>query len=459
MTSDRIQRRTDLPPGDARRPSNRYVLYERDDLHRPYAVEVVTGAWDDALLECPDRSVADVRILQLETGAAPADLPRWLRVLAPAPGAYASQSSSADQEMHRLAEDLWPWSPHYREPGPSLSEFLSAAASAVQYPAPSPAEVAQQTALLAQFAAGRPPPLDRVATLRADALERWLLLAFGDPDELAIAILLERIADSGDGEAIDELRFLHDADVPELYAELYHDRGALLDQASPWRFFDAASFGPAIAATRAWRSRYRLAYDAHYRSMIARAGRTEPAIQQASAMCDALRRLDGIPTLGAPIGEQAIACVDAAVSAIRTLPERPDPATPRTAGVRLGEEWPAFAQLDEAIRNVNTTLERKWGRPAAQASKRLLTRSTTSALAPLLLTFLASRPADMSEVLDDRLAHRIEEVLTREETLLSDLAQRYPVVTFQNLDEAVEEFRAALGVTLAAAADGQVRLV
>lgn len=65
----------------------------------------------------------------------------------------------------------------------------------------------------------------------------------------------------------------------------------------------------------------------------------------------------------------------------------------------------------------------------------------------------------MSEVLDDRLAHRIEEVLTREETLLSDLAQRYPVVTFQNLDEAVEEFRAALGVTLAAAADGQVRLV
>ena len=447
----------------------RRVVYERDEHGSPYAVEVVeVERWNDILLEPPDPEAADARIVRLRAGEPPSELPRWLgveHVPGAGPTARRVAEPPAPYETAELGQRLWPWSPTYRGPGASLGEFLSAGAAALQHPQPVPAEPRRRLELLASFAADRPPRLTPIATLRGEALERWLRQVFGTPERLSDALLLERIAGAASDEArevVAVLRFLREAEVPAAlaeHAELAVDRRVLLEQASPWRFLEGASFAGPLSAFRAWRGRYRLAYDRHYRAVLGRASELGRVLRGAAPTARAVERFDGVPALGPPRGERALAAYREAEQALGELPADPEAGAARTAGVTLGLDPPLFAAVPEAVGGLQRVLEAQRSRLASEAVSAVLARPGVPALDRLLQAIAASDLDGVERVLTDDLAAHIEELLRAgRESPLAEVAARLPRVTAESLEEAVAAFRAVLEDAVAAAPGGVVVL-
>jgi hypothetical protein len=447
--------------------TTRFVIYERDEHGSPYAVEIVEAErWHHSLLEPPPAEQADVRVVWLRRRdeSVPRELPGWLAVeVRERRAAEASAPYTAASDVARTAGGaLWPWSPHRREPGASLAEFLSAGASAVRHPDPSPADARRQLELLSDFAQARPPPLAQVSALRADALERWLHYAFGKPERFAEALLLERIADAAPAEVQEALRFLAGADVPDdkpEYSELAIDRRVLREQASPWRFFEGAPFAGALSAVQAWRRRYRLAYDTHYHSVLVRARELRDELEATRPAASSLERLDCVGALGPPAGEQALAAYEASVAALEALPAEPDPQLPCTAGVTLAQDPAVCAEAKEAVEEVRRALEVQRQRLASSAVRLVLEREGVPALDRLLQAIAASDVEGIERVLDERLAAHIDRLLTdATDSPLSRLAARHPTVTGATLDEAVADFRELLVASIAAAEGGRAVL-
>ena len=453
--------------------SARHVIHERDEHGAPYAVEVVDAQrWDSAFLEPPPVELADVRVVRLAGGAPPADLPRWLavqvpgrRVADPTARYAAAAPAGPDAETPAVGRALWPWSPYYREPGAGLTEFLAAGAAALRHPDPAPTETRRQLELIADFTRGREPPLAQLATLRAEALERWLRYSFGQPDRFAEALLLERIRDEAPDEVSevhDALRFLAEAVVPDdapEHAELAVDRRVLREQASPWRYFDGVPFAGPLAAMQAWRRRYRLAYEAHYRAMTRRAAELREQLELTSAAAASLERLDGIRALGEPVGGDALESYAGAVAALDALPAEPEPREARTAGVTLGRAPAMFAQATAAGEAIGRALELQRRRLASRAVRIVLERQGVPALDRLLQAITASDVDGIERVLDERLAAHIDRLLAdAAESPFSQLAARHPAVTAATLDQAVASFRELLEESIAAADDGRAVL-
>ena len=473
------------------RASTGYVLYERDESGAAFAVEVVEAdRWDGALLDPPRPERADARIVRLRDGEPPDDLPRWLSVEAggveaggveaggagvaveTAGGLRESSSEytpgsggghSAEAATRSVAQGLWPWSPYHRRLAASFDEFIAAGAAALRHPRPVPAERRRQCALISAFAEGRPSPIAELATLNGEALERWLALAFADPDAFADALLLERIEAEGDAETAALLRFLREAEVPaeaHAHTELAVDRRVLLEQASPWRYVEAGgSFESAVAAVRAWMRRYRSAYDEHYRAMVLRAEEVRAALALAAPAAAALQQLDGIRSLGPPVGEGALERHRAAEAALVVLPAEPDGEAARTAGVTLGREPAACAEARSASNAVRRALDVQRGRLASETVRLVLSHPGVPALERLLQAIAVSDVDAIERVLDDALAAHIEALLEQaSRSPLAELVQRYPQVTASNAGEVVETFSSLLQRALDASQDGRVSL-
>ena len=402
-----------------------HVIYERDEYGAPYAVEVVdTQRWDDAFVQPPPVELADVRLVRLAGGAPPADLPRWLavqvpgrRVADPAAGYAAAAPAGPYAETPAVGRALWPWSPYYREPGAGLTEFLAAGAAALRHPDPAPTETRRQLELIADFTRGREPPLAQLATLRAEALERWLRYSFGQPDRFAEALLLERIRDEAPDEVSevhDALHFLAEAVVPDdapQHAELAVDRRVLREQASPWRYFDGVPFAGPLAAMQAWRRRYRLAYAKDYRAVLIRAERLSAELERGAIAGAALARLNSLRALGPPVGTAALVDFDFAAAMLTDLPQEPDPMAPLTANIRLGEDPSAFHALRAATEAVNAALDIQRRRLASEVTSRILARPGVSDRDRFVEAMVASGIDAIERVLDDQLTGHIERLL------------------------------------------------
>lgn len=454
-------------------PPLRSLIYARDEHGSPYAVEIVEAArWDAALLTPPDPADADARVVRLRRGTAPAELPRWLHVerstrerkIAETPGGYGSDDAdSADPPSAAagIGASLWPWSPTFRGPGPSLAEFLAAGAAAIRHPDPAPAERRRRRELLADFATSRPSPLAEIAALEGDALERWLRVHFGVPERLADELLLARMEEA-EPDVAGILRFLRDAEVPPAlaaHAELAIDRRVLLEQASPWRYFDGLAFQGALSAVQAWRRRYRIAYDAHYRNVLTRAAEIRAELQHTRPAAETLRRLDALDALGKPVGQEARVAFELALQALETLPDGPDPEQARTAGVTLGIEPPVFAHVNEVADEIHAALEVQRRRLASTTVRAILAREGIPALDRLLQAIAASELDALERVLDDDLAAHIGQLLVAAETSpLARLAERHPIVTADEVDAVIESLRELLVAGVTAAPDGRVVL-
>lgn len=420
------------------RAAERTVVVMRDEFGAPFAVEVVDAAgWRAEFAEPPAPERADVRIVQLRRGRAPAVLPPWLHVEARAERvaeqarAYTAGSASAGEanEASRvIGERLWRASTRYRAPGRPLSEFLAAGALAVRYPRPAPTGGTRQRADLEAFARGRGGALGVIATVRGDALERWLCYAFGTPDGLADAVLLARIDDlgavGGAGVVLAALRYLREAEVDArgategFLSELSWDRRALLEQASPWRYLElvargsaGAGFAPALAAVRAWRVRYRFAYRTHYATVRREAAEAVRGLDAARGAAEALRRLDAVRALGQPVGGGALDAFEAARAELVALPPEPDSEAARTAGVTLGAPLSGVAQARAAVESVRAALEVQRARLASRTAELVLAREEVPALDRLLQVFAAGELEGLERVLDARVAGHIEALL------------------------------------------------
>ena len=455
-----------------------YVIYDRDEFGAPFAIEIVEARrWSRALLDPPPPERADTRIVTLLENAPPAGLPRWLHVETPAlrvaevaaryearNGQRAPARRRRDRSALARGRALWPWSPHHRPPAASLDGFLAAGAAALRHPAPVPAGREERLALISELVAGRPAPFAPLATLQADALERWLAYAFRDPDAFADALLLERIESSGDGDAgetVAALRFLREAEVAggsSEYAELLIDRRALLEQASPWRYVEGAPFAGALAAVQAWVGRYRQAYRSHYRAVVARADEVRSALRAAEPAATALGRLDDVSALGPPAGEQALDQYRAA-AALDAFPQEPDLDAARTASVTLGREPALFGEAVAAASAVRRALDVQRRRLASSTVRMVLARPGVAALDRLLQAIGASDVEAIEHVLDDALAAHIEALLAAAaESPLAQLAARHPEVTAETLNDVTETFRALLRAAVAASEEQRVSL-
>ncbi len=417
------------------RAGERAVVVVRDKFGAPFAVEVVEAAsWREEFAEPPAPERADVRIVRLRRGRAPAVLPSWLHVetrsarvaeVAPAYEVAAEATGRVAGDDVAIAERLWRASTRYREPGPPLAEFLAAGAVAATYPQAAPTGTVRRRAAVDALVAGRGGVLGVVATVEGDACERWLRYAFGVPDRFAEAVLLARLDDAGAVEVTSALRFLRDAEVDAhdasegVLVELMWDRRALLEQASPWRYFEhvgpghagTGPFASAVASIRAWRGRYRVAYAAHYAGVQRAAGEARRALDAASGAADALRRLDALRALGAPVGVAPLAAFVAARAGLASLPLEPAADAARTAEVTLGSPLPLVAQASEAIDAVRAALEQQRARLASRAAHMVLAREEVPALDRLLQVIAASNLSGIERVLDARLAEHIEALL------------------------------------------------
>lgn len=418
------------------------VVYARDGHGALYAIEVVEAdGWDDRFLVAPALPAVIPAVMpawlhvERATGSAPH---RVVHRVAEAAAAYAAGAASAEEVEDVVGASLWPWSPYHRAAGAALSEFIAAGAVAVRHPQPVPADAARQLEVLAEFASGRAAPLGPVARLREEALERWLQYAFEEPDRLADAILLERIADRmtsdqdtlGAGEVVEALRFLREAEVDEqtpAHLDLAIDRRALLEQASPWRYLGGVppgtSFGGALAAVRAWRARYRVAYEAHYRAMVREATLVRSDIAVARSVADALGRLDAIVALGPGVGVEALRVFHAADVALAALAAQPEPERARTSGITLGRRPAQFYRAWEAIKAVRGAFEVQRKRLAACTARLVLARADVPVLDRLLQTIVASDLDGIDRVLDERLAALIEGLLSEEAGLAGQVGQ------------------------------------
>lgn len=478
------------------------MLHARDDDGVPYAIElVVAERWEPRLAVAPAAEVADVRIVRLARGPVPPALPPWLRVEvagAPVSGgaprpttrvaegaaayrldridqidqidrpdasdnaeAAASESAQGDGDGGAaVAAALWPWSPHHRPPRARLEEFLRAGAAALRHPEGPPLTPAHQQAALSAF--GRHGALAPLAALRAAALERWLHVRFGDPDVFAAAVLIERIA-AASAEDAALLRFVREAQVPAgdpALADLAVDRTVLLEQASPWRYFEAVPLAPAFAALRAWQRRYRRAYAQRYREAVAERGVLLTEAAEGEARFAALERLNGIAALGAPEGRTPLARLRAAVAALGAMPDAPQAEAAITATIALGVPNPLVRELRAAVAEAERALQSRLRRLAAALAGCALDRAgADDDLARTLAALAASEVDHIDRVLDDRLTAHIERLLADgAPSPLARVARRFPEVTLATLEAAVEEFRQAAGEAIAASQDGRAAL-
>ncbi len=405
-----------------------------------FALEVRAAAkWEDVLIEPPAAEVADVRAITLETmDGAPSELPGWLAIFDAPPPAWGS-----------TAQRLWPASPHYRARGVSEAEFRAAGVAAQRH-AGSRGEVADPIALCWRDAGLDGPPPSGAAR------ERWLQVRFGTAERFASLLLLGRIAER-DPETASALRFLDEAAVPEggAWADLAIDRRVLLEQATPWRYFDR-TFTPAMAALGAWRRRYEAAYARHYAGARESAGRARQVSARVLARAETADRLASI------LGHEGRALgplVRRMMASLSALPDAPVAGMPTTGGVLLGAEHPSARGLDALSEEVGRALESRLAAIASGLARVALDREG-DALSRVLAAVQASDVSDLDRVLDDRLAAHLARLLRGAEACdpLADVAARFPEVRADDLDAAAEAFRDALATAVLVAPDGVARL-
>ena len=298
--------------------------------------------------------------------------PSWIhaeREEAPPDGEPPAGAGARDGFSLELAETLWTSSPPFRGPGDSLAEFLAAGALAVLHPDPGPPEARGQLDVVVGLVRDRPSPLHEVATLRSEALERWLQVTMHSPDRFAEVILIQRIADSGEAEIADQLQFLFEAEVPSddpRYTELAIDRLVLRGQASAWRYVEGRDFAAALVAVQSWRQRYTVAYGQHYSEVMGKLDRWLRWLERIRAEFQA----SGY-TLEHPYPEHVaiIAAVLAVWESSKQVPREPDRSRAVTAGVTLGGDLPQYTRLRESESRLEKSVFRRAKQLQADASR------------------------------------------------------------------------------------------
>lgn len=325
-----------------------------DPFGTPYAVEVVTAdAWDPALAVPPDVHQADARVVICPEPAPPRS-PGWLVALVEEPGAVDVD------EIAALASRAWLRSPYHRAPGAPASDYVTAGFQAFCPPHPPCPPGPQAREMLVTFARRRGGVFAPLGEEGRDGFDRWLRVAWRSPGHFARAVLVERMAEAGEREALAMVAFVEEAEVwPDGdTVALAEQRRSLIERLTPLRYFaDPAGWDEARAEALEWRGVYQAAYLAHFRRVARQATDTLGDLLPAITASDLLRTLNRERRNGQPIGQDALERLRRAVAEIGAIPAAPDMDRARTGGVTLGRSPSAFADARLAAAAVLAAVE------------------------------------------------------------------------------------------------------
>ena len=326
-------------------PAPTEVAYLRDGAGTWFAAEVVRHpGWCEELLHPPPRDTADIRIAWLDCTTVPpsVSVPGWLLLRDALASQHTGENLLEDAarrvtQTDPAAQTAWAASPYYRTAGPSPAEYLLAGFQALCPPHP-PCELSPDARdTLAKWLSDRSGTLGLLAHRDREAFNRAVRLYWQSPQDLADAILRERIRDEGGGAVLELTSFLDRAVIDPTaaeFCELEPERQSILTRLAPVRFFtDARDFDGATAAAREWSSRYDRAYRHHYSAVFSLA---EEVMHDVAIALSLAGELDVRNREGRAIGQEAVASLVDAVEVLSLLPEAPEPGEPVTAGVVLG---------------------------------------------------------------------------------------------------------------------------
>lgn len=316
------------------------VRHFRDPDGTVFAAQLIEHpAWDDILRAPLCVEEADVRIVFIENGSAPRGLPPWL-------GICAARIPEVDEPwLVALALQLWQHSPFRRGPGAPTEVYVNAAFHALCPPHPPCAVGPDARDIVVDFLRGRPEPLGRLAEDAGDGFERWLRVNWESPEALARDVLLERLLDADAIEPVAAIRRVERAEVEagSEFTQLARDREALLSRLDPLQYFmDGSAFDAAVTEADAWLQRYVEAYSAHCRRLSAMAAVLPSELLAAITVAELLRTLNQSSRRGAPVGEEALERLKAAIDEIQAI--EPSPADFPVPGIVLGRVPTAFAE-------------------------------------------------------------------------------------------------------------------
>ncbi len=324
-----------------------------DPFGTTYAVEVVTApAWDRAFMAIPDMRQADARLV-ICAEPAPPGLPEWLVAL------EGSDAVDADR-IASLTSRAWLRSPYHREPGALAADYVVAGFQAFCPPHPPCPPTPQARETLATFARRRGGVFAPLGEEGRDGFDRWLRVAWRSPEHFARAVLVERMAEAGERDALDMVAFLEAAEVwPDNETiELADQRRSLIERLTPLRYFaDPAGWDEAHAQAIEWRAAYQVAYLAHFRRVNRLATDTLASLLPAITASEVLRAFNRNGRNGQPVGQEALERLRRAVAEIGEIPANLDPGRARTVGITLGRLPGAFADARLAAAAVLAAVE------------------------------------------------------------------------------------------------------
>ncbi|MEX2446919.1 MAG: hypothetical protein WD734_06205 [Dehalococcoidia bacterium] len=324
----------------------RDLFYLHDAFGTLFAAEVVLSEqWDDALRQPPDRAEADVRLVLLAAGELPRSLPGWLAV------STARPDEATEQRLAQIARRLWLQSPYHRAAGALPEDYVRAGFHALCPPHPPCPLGTHARGSVAAFARGRPQPLGRLAEEGRDGFDRWLRVAWRDPEAFARSVLLARIDDAGIYDVAELVRRFDAAEVDADggFATLAKERADILARLDPRRYFERpVEFARTAVDAERWLRRYGEAYAEHARRVSVAARGLLQEVEQAEAAARALRVLNRSPDRGMPVGEDALARFEAGLRELREWAGLPSGVPPADLpGLRLvvGRAPATFAEV------------------------------------------------------------------------------------------------------------------
>ncbi len=296
---------------------------------------------------------------------------------------------------------------------------------------------------------------------------------FESPEAFAEVVYLARCL-ARDASALDVFSgraYAFAADVPDSAADLRTDRQAVLSLctfATLWR--EPARAEWMVTTLGIWQREYVGQYAPAHARRQSELLQTAERLEDIEAEAEALRRLNGLRRLGAPLGAAALsthgrlsrlhACpLDerALVEALALRPVCPG------CGYRMTDPDPAV-EATRAARAVRRGFAGQQSRLAREVSARIIAAPRADAngrIDEFIRIVQASDLAALALVLDDALVRFIDEMLAAPAPpdVLGQLAAAFPDVTADNTDACIDELRRLLGEALAAGTTVRLRPV
>ncbi|MBT9159326.1 MAG: hypothetical protein AAGB97_05130 [Dehalococcoidia bacterium] len=251
--------------------------------------------------------------------------------------------------------------------------------------------------------------------------------------------------------------YLNAANLRDGDLELRTDLLSLRGQLNLKSFLNSPSLWPSVkAGFNEFKRRYRNIYQAHHRDYYKKVQELQQQLEELKPKLEALNKLNEVTELGESLGTDLpqhyqsllprLGSCD--VSIVTEVSVENDPAC-SSCRLALTQEPPA-EEVQHLSRDLGKALKEQLRRLSSEAVKRVLERSNEDKVTKLLQIVHASELSSLVNVIDDEVIKFVRILLlesniqTVAQPVLVRLADKYPVIQEDGIDEAVAEFRRLL---------------